>query len=170
MRVDRKRLKCERLDLLGKTKELYKTIESKENEIGGLLKSFEKKTNETSAIVKRVSQLQQQQQQQATLTTAKMFVLCTAYRQSGGGGTRTSGVWAASGRAERPLRSARVVRGEQEREHRPLAARTALASDDTRWLFAATATATGAACWAANKHTYEQGLGLWLHEQQQQQQ
>ena len=55
MKLDRKRFKCERLELLSQTKELYKTIQSKELEIGDFLKTFEKKNKETALTVKKVS-------------------------------------------------------------------------------------------------------------------
>jgi hypothetical protein len=54
MRVDRKRLKCDRLDLLSQTRDLYKTLEIKENEIRDFLKYYEKKTSETSIAVKKL--------------------------------------------------------------------------------------------------------------------
>jgi hypothetical protein len=54
MRVDRKRLKCERLELLSQTRDLYKSLESKENEIRDFLKYYEKKTSETSQAVKKL--------------------------------------------------------------------------------------------------------------------
>ena len=54
MRVDRKRLKCDRLDLLSQTRDLYKTLEMKENEIRDFLKFYEKKTSETSVAVKKL--------------------------------------------------------------------------------------------------------------------
>ncbi len=54
LKLDRRKLKCERLNLLNQIKELYKTIESKENEIRDFLRLYETKTKETSAAVKRV--------------------------------------------------------------------------------------------------------------------
>lgn len=54
MRIDRKRLKCERLDLLSQTRDLYKSLEVKENEIRDFLKYYEKKTNETSMTVQKL--------------------------------------------------------------------------------------------------------------------
>lgn len=54
MRLDRKRLKCEKLELLNQTRDLYKTIESKENELKEILSHFELKSRETSLIVKRL--------------------------------------------------------------------------------------------------------------------
>ena len=54
MKTDRKRLKCERLELLNQTKNLYKIIESKEIEIRDFLKHYEKKTKETSHAVKKL--------------------------------------------------------------------------------------------------------------------
>ena len=54
MKTDRKRLKCERLELLNQTKNLYKIIESKEIEIRDFLKHYEKKTKETSQAVKKL--------------------------------------------------------------------------------------------------------------------
>lgn len=57
MRADRKRLKCEKLELLNQTKDLYKTIESKENQIKDILKNYENKTKETSQTVRKVKYL-----------------------------------------------------------------------------------------------------------------
>ncbi len=54
MRNDRKRLKSDKLDLLNQSKELYKKIESKENEIRDFLRHYEAKTKETSFAVKKV--------------------------------------------------------------------------------------------------------------------
>lgn len=54
MRLDRKRLKCEKLELLNQTRDLYKLIESKENEIRDILKNYDYKTKETSAAVRKV--------------------------------------------------------------------------------------------------------------------
>jgi uncharacterized coiled-coil DUF342 family protein len=54
MRLDRKRLKCEKLELLNQTRDLYKIIESKENEIRDILKNYEYKTRETSYAVKQL--------------------------------------------------------------------------------------------------------------------
>ena len=57
MKSDRKRLKCEKLELLNQTRDLYKVIESKENEIRDVLKAYELRTKETSFAVKKVTQL-----------------------------------------------------------------------------------------------------------------
>ena len=54
MKLDRKRLKCEKLELLNQTRDLYQTIESKENEFHDILKHFETKTRETSLTVKKL--------------------------------------------------------------------------------------------------------------------
>ena len=54
LKCDRKRLKQEKLELLNQTKELYKTIEAKENEIRDFLRHYESKTRETANSVKRV--------------------------------------------------------------------------------------------------------------------
>jgi hypothetical protein len=54
MRLDRKRLKCEKLELLNQTRDLYKTIESKENEVRDILRHFDTKTRETSQTVKKL--------------------------------------------------------------------------------------------------------------------
>lgn len=53
MKSDRKRLKCEKLELLNQTRDLYKVIESKENEIRDVLKAYELRTKETSFAVKK---------------------------------------------------------------------------------------------------------------------
>jgi hypothetical protein len=55
LKNERKRLKYEKLELLNQTKELYKTIEAKENEIRDFLRHYECKTRETANSVKRVS-------------------------------------------------------------------------------------------------------------------
>ena len=55
MRSDRKRLKNEKIELLSQAKELYNTIESKENELRDFLRHYESKTKETSFAVKKVS-------------------------------------------------------------------------------------------------------------------
>ena len=52
---DRKRLRCEKVELLNQIRELFNTIESKENEIKDFLKHYETKTKETSIAVKRVN-------------------------------------------------------------------------------------------------------------------
>lgn len=57
LKIERKRLKCEKVDLLNQTKELYKTIEAKENEIRDFLRHYENKTRETANAVKRVCNL-----------------------------------------------------------------------------------------------------------------
>jgi hypothetical protein len=54
MRLDRKRLKCEKLELLNQTRDLYKKIESKENEVRDILRHFDRKTRETSLTVKKL--------------------------------------------------------------------------------------------------------------------
>lgn len=54
MRSDRKRLKSEKIELLNQAKELYSTIESKENELRDFLRHYESKTKETSFAVKKV--------------------------------------------------------------------------------------------------------------------
>lgn len=54
MRIDRKRLKSEKLALLNHTKDLYKTIESKELEIRDILTHFDQRTRETSSVVKKL--------------------------------------------------------------------------------------------------------------------
>jgi len=54
MKSDRKRLKCEKLELLNQTRDLYKVIESKENEIRDVLKAYELRTKETSFAVKKI--------------------------------------------------------------------------------------------------------------------
>ena len=54
LKADRKRLRCEKFDLLNQTKELYEIIESKENEIRDFLRHYELKTKETSTAVKKV--------------------------------------------------------------------------------------------------------------------
>lgn len=47
-------MKSEKVDLLNQTKDLYKTIETKENEIRDFLKHYEAKTKETSLAVKKL--------------------------------------------------------------------------------------------------------------------
>lgn len=54
MKADRKRLKCEKLELLNQMRDLYKAIESKENEIRDVLKAYEMRTRETSFAVKKI--------------------------------------------------------------------------------------------------------------------
>ncbi len=54
MRLERKRLKSEKVELLNQVKELYKTIESKENELRDFLRHYEEKTKETSFAVKKL--------------------------------------------------------------------------------------------------------------------
>jgi hypothetical protein len=54
MRLDRKRLKCEKLELLNQTRDLYKTIEAKENEIRDILKHFEAKSRDTAVTVRKL--------------------------------------------------------------------------------------------------------------------
>lgn len=54
MKSERKRLKCEKIELLNQMRDLYKAIETKENEIGDVLKAYEMRTRETSFAVKRI--------------------------------------------------------------------------------------------------------------------
>lgn len=54
LKVDRKRLKSERVELLNQAKNLYTIIETKEIEIRDFLKHYEKKTKETSQAVRRL--------------------------------------------------------------------------------------------------------------------
>ncbi len=54
VKIDRKRLKCEKYELLNQIKDLYKVIESKENEIRDFLKQYERKSKEMSQAVKKL--------------------------------------------------------------------------------------------------------------------
>ncbi|CAF0806729.1 unnamed protein product [Brachionus calyciflorus] len=54
MKLERKRYKLEKVELLNRTKDLYKTIESKENQIKTILKTYETKAKDTCLTVKKL--------------------------------------------------------------------------------------------------------------------
>ena len=54
MKCDRKRLKGEKLDLLGQIKQLYTTLEDKETELRDFIKNYESRVKESDEMIKQV--------------------------------------------------------------------------------------------------------------------
>ena len=54
MKADRKRLKAEKLDLLGQMKQLYNTLEDKEEELREFIRNYEQRMKESDQSLKEV--------------------------------------------------------------------------------------------------------------------
>ncbi|GFS17912.1 kazrin-like [Elysia marginata] len=55
MKCDRKRLKGEKLDLLGQIKQLYTTLEDKETELRDFIKNYEQRVKESDEMIKQLA-------------------------------------------------------------------------------------------------------------------
>lgn len=55
LKVDRKKLKAEKLELLGQLKQLYSNLEDKEAELRQFIRSYEQRMRETDESIKQVS-------------------------------------------------------------------------------------------------------------------
>ena len=54
MKLDRRRLKAEKLDLLGQMRQLYSNLEDKEGELRHFIRSYEQRMRQTDDSVKEV--------------------------------------------------------------------------------------------------------------------
>lgn len=54
MRADRRRLRSDKLDLVGQMKQLYHTLEDKESELREFIRNYEQRMNEISEQDKKV--------------------------------------------------------------------------------------------------------------------
>lgn len=57
MRADRRRLRSDKLDLVGQMKQLYHTLEDKESELREFIRNYEQRMNEISEQAKKVGYL-----------------------------------------------------------------------------------------------------------------
>lgn len=57
MKADRRRLKSDKLDLVGQMKQLYHTLEDKESELREFIRNYEQRMNEISEQAKKAGTL-----------------------------------------------------------------------------------------------------------------
>ena len=54
MKADRKRLKAEKVELLGQMKQLYHTLEDKEGELRDFIRNYEQRMKDSEDTIKQV--------------------------------------------------------------------------------------------------------------------